>query len=108
MSATSFVLGQLLVAVLGMIWAWESFRGKMGAVIRLLVFVAALSFFFDFFANARGLWHLSAGWRFYLTINTLENVAFAVAMALHLLLLYQVLPRLLSRQGHKRRTNTLT
>ncbi len=91
-----------------MVWARKLFRGNLVAVVRVLIFVAALSFFFDFFANARGLWQVSAGWRFYVTINPLENIAFAVAMAMHLLLLYRLLPIVHTVVKRRRSKRSLT
>jgi hypothetical protein len=91
MSATEFLCVQLAAAVIATWVARRLLRGRVAALIRLLLFVAAASYSFDYIANDRLIWQFRGDWGVLLILNPIENTLFAVTMALHLLLIHLAL-----------------
>ncbi len=91
MEATDFLLAQTTLATVGLFLLRDRFRKRWLNLAKLLSFIAALSFYFDYIANDRAIWTLPEGWNLYVLLNPLENSLFAITMATHLVLLQELL-----------------
>ena len=104
MSATDFLCLQLAVSAIA-VWAARRFlRARALVLIRLLLFVAAASYSFDYVANDRLIWQFRGDWNVLLILNPFENTFFAATMALHLLLIHLALVNRSAKTVRKSRT----
>ncbi len=90
MSATDFLCVQLIGNGLAAWLIRSQLRGKCDRVLRLLLFIGATSYSFDYVANDLQVWHFDGAWDLRILRNPLENTLFAVTMAFQLLLIYLV------------------
>lgn len=88
MTATEFLWIQILVTVSSLYILRRLLRRRWLALSRVLLFVAVVSFSFDYIANDRGIWAFAGDWNLHVLINPFENTIFAVTMAILLILLY--------------------
>lgn len=100
MQPTDLLSIQIVFAVLGLWWQRRALRGRWPRLLRLLLFVAAATYSFDYIANDRGIWLVSPGWDFTVIINPLENILFAVSMAIHLVLLNLAVETCIATSSH--------
>lgn len=88
MTATDFLWLQIFATATCLYLFRHLLRRRWPALLRVLLFVASVSFSFDYVANDRRIWEFSDSWHLRVLINPLENTVFAVTMAILLILLY--------------------
>jgi hypothetical protein len=88
MTANDFLLIQISITIAGLYLFRHLLRKRWRVLLRVLFFVAAISFSFDYIANDRGIWKFSGEWGLQILINPFENSIFATTMSALLLLLY--------------------
>ena len=101
MRATDFLCIQLVGSAVALYTTRRLLKGQATSVLRLLLFVAAASYSFDFIANDRLIWRFHGSWDISLILNPLENTLFAATMALDLLLIYLVLGNRSAKKARK-------
>lgn len=103
MSATDFLCAQIVGTLAALLVARRLWRGRGIAITRLLLFVAAASYSFDYVANDRLIWTFRGDWAVVLILNPVENSLFAITMALDLLLIHLALEYRNATRVHKLR-----
>jgi hypothetical protein len=99
-TATDFLSVQLFAAIVGLYLCRHLLFKRWLALLRLLLFVAAASYSFDYIANDRGIWEFTGSWHLRVLINPFENTIFSVTMTLQLILLYLVLGSRIPKKNH--------
>ncbi|MGK2856842.1 MAG: lycopene cyclase domain-containing protein [Thermoanaerobaculia bacterium] len=103
-SATAFLCVQLAASAVAVWAARRLLRKRLLAVRRLLLFVVAASYSFDYVANDQLIWQFRGDWGISLLLNPLENSLFAAMMALHLLPIHLALASRGATRGRRSRT----
>lgn len=88
MTATEFLLVQVAATVCGLYLFRNLLAQRWFILARVVLFVAAASFSFDYIANDRAIWTFAGDWKVTIIINPFENTIFAMTMAILLILLY--------------------